>query len=284
MIENAVKSMKIIIAGILLAGYQLAVAETPLESMIKESGEKMQAGREAVQKSMESAMQKAKADAEAAMAKLPTYSINHLTQDGEPPEPSIDFQWTPQTIKLADQADVKRGEELAKKAKCDKCHGENGVSEEDDTPSIAGQITAYSLKQLHDYKVGLRESREMLKKVRDMTLSDMADVSAYYAKQKREDKLGSTDGNIPVLVNKGDDSRYMLACDSCHNEDSTRRGYQTPIIEGQKIEYFTETMLAFKEGDRVNDHYSLMRAIAEKLTEEEIEELAAYYSAKPVEE
>ena len=37
--------------------------------------------------------------------------------------------------------------------------------------------------------------------------------------------------------------------------------------------------MAFKEGDRSNDVYSRMRLIAEALTDEEIEALAAYYAA-----
>ena len=71
---------------------------------------------------------------------------------------------------------------------------------------------------------------------------------------------------------------------TCHNEDAMNCGYQIPILEGQKVEYFKETMLVFKEGDRENDHYNLMRGISEKLTEEEIDLLAEYYSAKPSED
>lgn len=219
------------------------------------------------------------------MAKLPSYSINTLTQNGEPEEPSKDFQWTQNTVKLANEGDIKRGKELAKKGKCGKCHGDTGVSEDDDTPSIAGQITAYSFKQLHDYKVGLRENKSMLKKVRNLSSKDMADISACYATQKPEKMLGvKKGGKIPVLANKGDEKRFLLACNSCHNDDSMKRGYQTPILEGQKIEYFKETMVAFQEGERVNDHYSLMRGLSVKLTEDEINELAEYYSVKPFED
>jgi len=244
----------------------------------------MKAGKEAAQTSMDAAkdaVSKATEDAEAAMAKLPSYSINTLTQSGEPEEPSKDFKWTQDTIKLANEGDIKNGEALAKKGKCSKCHGDTGISEDDDTPSIAGQITAYSFKQLHDYKVGLRENKSMTKKVRELSLKDMADISAYYATQEREKMLG---GKIPVLANLGDKKRFLLACNSCHNDDSMKRGYQTPILEGQKIEYFIETMTAFKDGDRVNDHYNLMRGLSEKLTEEEIEALAVYYSAPAAKE
>ena len=267
----------LLIGCVVFSNQVLIAADTPLETMMK-------AGQDTLQKTMDmatTAAEKAKKDAQSAVARLPSYSINTLTQSGEPPEPSNDFVWTQETLSLAQKGDIKRGKELAKKGKCHKCHGDTGLSDEDDTPSIAGQITAYSFKQLHDYKVGLRESKEMLKKVKNLSPKDMADISAYYATQKPEKKLGV---KVPVLADKGDPKRFLLACNYCHNDEAMERGYQTPILEGQKVEYFKETMLAFKEGDRVNDHYNLMRGLSAKLTEEEIDELAEYYSTKPIDE
>lgn len=227
-------------------------------------------------------MGKAVGDVKTAVAKLPSFKLGSLTQNGEPEEPSKDFKWTSENIRLAVEGDAKLGEALAKKGKCSKCHGDTGISEDDDTPSIAGQISAYSFKQLHDYKVGLRESKSMLKKVRKLSSKDMADISAWYATQEREKMLGAE--KIPVLAQVGDPERFILGCNTCHNEDAMNRGYQIPILEGQKVEYFKETMLAFKEDDRENDHYNLMRGISKKLTEAEIDELAEYYSAKPSED
>ncbi len=49
------------------------------------------------------------------------------------------------------------------------------------------------------------------------------------------------------------------------------------------MDHFIETMTAFQGGDRENDHYGRMRFIASQLTEKEVKELAAYYSAPPSE-
>ena len=198
---------------------------------------------------------------------------------------SKDFKWSKSLINAIQSGDPENGKIIAKKAKCSKCHGDNGVSDEDDTPSIAGQISAYNFKQLYDYKVGLRDDKDMLKKVKKLSDQDMIDLSAWYATQKPESMAGDKKGkNIPILANIGDKERYLLACDTCHDEDAMKRGFQTPIIEGQKPEHFIETMMAFKEGERVNDHYRLMQSIASKLTEDEITELAGYYAAVPSEE
>ncbi len=265
-----IKSTQLLLTVLFVTFGHTSFAADPMTEM-------MQAGK--------NAMEQATEEVKSAADSLPSFKINPLTQNGEPTEPSKDFKWTPSNIKLADQGDAKLGEVLAKKGKCSKCHGDTGVSEDDDTPSIAGQITAYSFKQLHDYKEGLRENKSMTKKVRELSLKDMADISAWYATQTPEKMLGVPKGEkAPVLANVGDSKRYLLACNTCHNEDAMKRGYQIPILEGQKIEYFKETMMAFKEGDRENDHYSLMRALASRLTEEEIDELAQYYSAKASDE
>lgn len=194
----------------------------------------------------------------------------------------MEFPWTRYAIAYVNSGDPVAGAKAHKKLKCKKCHGDEGISDEDDSPSLAGQISAYTFKQLYDYKVGIREDKDMRKRVKKMTAKQMADVSAYYASLQREDKIEST--TIPHLAKKGDRSRFLFACEKCHNEKAMKRGLQTPIIEGQKVEYMTDTLMAFKEGDRSNDHYSVMRKIAGKLSDEEIEALAEYYAAKPVEE
>ena len=48
-------------------------------------------------------------------------------------------------------ADPINGQIIAAK-KCDKCHGEFGISDDTDTPHLASQNSAYAIKQLKDYK------------------------------------------------------------------------------------------------------------------------------------
>ena len=115
-------------------------------------------------------------------------------------------------------------------------------------------------------------------------LFDLADLAAYYAQQPRQPALHATDG-IPVLVNKGDPSRMIRACNSCHGQNGEGGEYDMPYIAGQRRGYFVLAMEEFQEEDRANDIYWRMRDIARELTEEEIEELADYYaSADPEEE
>jgi cytochrome c553 len=193
------------------------------------------------------------------------------------------FGWTPPVMRTLDVGDPARGEQVAENLRCAKCHGDTGVAEDDDTPSLAGQTAAYTFKQLVDYKTGRRENRSMRKAVRKMSPRDMADLGAFYATQMPEQAAG---GEPPHLVNNGDRSRLLLACNDCHNEAKDFRSkMEIPAtLAGQKPVYFVETMKEFQRGDRTNDLFGRMRFIASRLTDDEIAALAAYYAAPPSDE
>lgn len=186
-------------------------------------------------------------------------------------------RWTQEVYDLAHSGDAKKGKKLARK--CGSCHGDNGVSEDNETPSLAGQKAAYTFKQLYDYKNKIRSNRTMYKKVKKLSSKDMADIAAWYAQQKGEQKFGQ---KAPILVTIGDKKRFLISCDMCHNPQIMPGGFQVPILTGQKIDYLIETLTAFKEDDRENDEYTVMRDIAKQLTEQEITDIAQYYAAKPI--
>lgn len=206
----------------------------------------------------------------------------------EPPGPwkapkGFEFTWTPRFFQIVSNGDPARGEKLAKKAKCSRCHGDVGISEDDDTPSMAGQVAPYIFKQLVDYASNARKNRTMKKAVRKLSLQDMADLGAFYQTQTPEQAAG---GHVPALVNKDDLSQLVIGCDACHNESKEFRGMMDipATLHGQKVGYFVETMTAFKTGDRANDLHAHMRNIASQLREDEIQSLANYYSAPPSKE
>lgn len=193
------------------------------------------------------------------------------------------FRWDKPTLDLLASGSAERGAKLSKKAKCTKCHGDTGVSDEDDTPSVAGQIAGYTYKQLLDYKEKVRDSKAMYKRVKKLSKQDLADLAAWYAIQTPE-PMANPEAEVPELVGKGDSKRLLLACAACHGKEGEGKKVQTPLLAGQKIEYLGETLTAFKEGDRANDLYGRMRQIAQRLTDEEIETLAEFYAAAPAEE
>ncbi|MCB1772502.1 MAG: c-type cytochrome [Gammaproteobacteria bacterium] len=199
-----------------------------------------------------------------------------LTLDAVADEPR--FKWSYDTLRLIASGDPARGEAVAKEHKCSKCHGDTGISDEDDTPSIAGQARSYQFKQLMDYKHSTRDEKTMTKRARKLTPEEMADLSAFYEAQAPEQPPGREPHK---LATEGDKSRLLLSCDVCHGKDGVGYGMESPALAGQKPVYFLDTMMAFREGDRENDAYGRMRFIANQLTEDEIKALAAYYSMPP---
>ena len=195
-------------------------------------------------------------------------------------EAATPFVWSRAALDLVASGDAARGKEVAKKQNCKKCHGDNGVADDDETPSIAGQTPAYFVKQLMNYRSGVREDKDMTKSAKKLNDQQMADLAAFYKTQAAEEKVGK---EPPKLVSKGDMSRLLLPCAVCHGKQGEGIGFESPAISGQKVDHFVETMTAFQGGDRENDHYGRMRFIAAQLSADEIKELAAYYAAPPSE-
>lgn len=191
------------------------------------------------------------------------------------------FSWSRATLKLVDSGDPVRGKAVARTHKCKKCHGKTGTSEENDTPSIAGQVPAYQFKQLMDYKSGVREEKTMNKRARKLTPEDMADLAAYYATQA---PVEAPERSVPELVADGDMDRLLLPCSVCHGKQGEGLGFEVPALAGQRAEHLVETLEAFREGDRENDEFGRMRFIAKQLTDDEIEEVAEFYGTEAEEE
>jgi cytochrome c553 len=66
-------------------------------------------------------------------------------------------------------------------------------------------------------------------------------------------------------------------CADCHGEDGMGDD-QFPQLAGLEEAYFVEQLMAFKSGERI-DEYEIMPMYAEDLSDQDIADLAAYYSA-----
>jgi cytochrome c553 len=68
---------------------------------------------------------------------------------------------------------------------CAACHGPEGNSPTGpDFPRLAGQYYDYLLKALRDYKSGARKNPVMSGQVVNLNSQDMADLAAFYSRQK----------------------------------------------------------------------------------------------------
>ncbi len=187
-------------------------------------------------------------------------------------EPSSKVAWTLETLNFVKKGNAEKGKELM--GTCAGCHNETNAN-----PQLEGQLPTYLYKQLVDYKNGNRKdpTTAMNGLAASLSEQDMADVAAWYGKQAA--KLGKGGSSDPTgIVSNGDGKRMEPSCSSCHGGSGQGERVDTPALAGQKADYLEKTLLAYKSGSRANDIYSRMRLIASKLSDQEIKQLAEYYS------
>lgn len=176
--------------------------------------------------------------------------------------------------------DAKAGETKAQA--CAACHGPNGNSSVPNFPKLAGQHAGYTAKQLADFKKGeTRSDPIMAGQVASLSDQDMADIGAYYAKQSVS--MGQADEKLAVLGEKlylgGNQEKGLTACIACHGPTGAGNpAANFPLVSGQHTEYLVKALKDFRDGKRSNDMNGMMRDIAGKMSDQEIQAVASYIS------
>ena len=162
---------------------------------------------------------------------------------------------------------------------CIACHAIDGNSVVTVNPKLAGQHAAYITKQLNNFKSGLRENVVMAGMVANLTEEDMINLGHYFSEQNIllssaiENGVGSLGENIfrAGIKNKG-----VAACASCHGPSGHGIPDKYPRLNAQHSEYTLAQLNAFRLELRKNDPAGVMRTIAQKLTEHEMQSVADY--------
>ncbi|MBN2866487.1 MAG: c-type cytochrome [Thiotrichales bacterium] len=190
-----------------------------------------------------------------------------------------------QTVSDMPQGDAIKGADLHREAMCMTCHGDKGQAPSRNVPSLAGNTIEYNYKTLMDYQSGLRnegdgKSAVMAAATHNLTKQDMADLAAYYAQfaMISQPAIEQVDPAIDRLVRKGDASRMIVPCASCHGAHGEGNAI-TPALAGQTAHYFVRTMQAYKHKHRTNDINEGMAQFTHDLTDAEIQALADYYAS-----
>ncbi len=203
-------------------------------------------------------------------------------------EPSSNVAWTVETHTMVRKGDPQIGAKIETVETedvnaCTDCHGEAGAEpDREKHPTLAGQLAAYTYKQLRDYKDGTRKNRRMQEAVERLTDEQLAALAAWYAQQPipkvEVDEDETVSPETLKLVFVGDKTRLIQPCASCHGNRGQGAIIDVPAIAGQNVKYFVNTMKDYAKNKRANDVYSRMRIIAKALTRKEIDELAVYYA------
>ncbi len=164
---------------------------------------------------------------------------------------------------------------------CAGCHNEDGNSAVGDFPKIAGLDAAYITKQITDFKKYKRVSEIMGPMAAQIQDSEIPTLADYYSKQKRTPGT-VTDANLAAkgrqIYEEGILATAVPACSGCHGEKGEGTD-KFPRLAGQHATYLVLQLNNFKNVVRNNDARGVMRAIALRMTEDEMKAAAEYITS-----
>lgn len=178
------------------------------------------------------------------------------------------------------KGDATKGKELS--ATCAACHGGDGNSTNPDWPKLAGQGEAYLTKQLLDYRNGTRVDPVMSAQAKLIASDeDVEHLAAYFSSQEATpgvaDETKVEEGAL--LYKGGKTSTMVTACAACHGPTGSGNDpAKFPKLSGQHSKYLITQLKLFRSGERANDAGQMMRNIAEKMSDPDMEAVAEYIS------
>jgi cytochrome c553 len=172
---------------------------------------------------------------------------------------------------VAHAADTAAGKEKAEM--CAGCHGENGISQTQNIPSLAGQPDQFLQWQLVFFRGGARKNEQMQPIAEAIGNEDVRALGAYFA-SLTPPKPTTADDN-PDLSKKGAQAAVGRRCASCHT-DTFAGTKAVARLAGQREEYLVKALHDYKSGVRSGGAGAAMTDVAYPLSDEEIEALAHY--------
>lgn len=162
---------------------------------------------------------------------------------------------------------------------CVACHGADGNAVAPTFPKLAGQHADYTVKQLAAFKSGERANPLMMPMAANLSDQDMADIAAFYAEQTGTVGVAG-DGAVPLgetIYRAGIPGSGTPACASCHGANGAGvPGAGFPMLSGQHATYTAAQLRAYRDGSRASDANAVMRTATKRMTDAEIDAVAAY--------
>jgi len=155
-------------------------------------------------------------------------------------------------------------------APCLACHGDKGVSETADIPSLGGQPAPYLLIQLYLFREKQRTVEVMNEMTKGFTDDDLRNFSDFIAKLPAPPPL--TDAGDAARIQSGRALITANRCNSCHGLDLAGRD-NIPRIAGQREEYLARSLREYKSNTR-HGYDGVMAEVTQAVTEPQIGDLA----------
>jgi cytochrome c553 len=160
-------------------------------------------------------------------------------------------------------------------ALCAGCHGEDGNSQIDRIPSLAGQPAFFVLNSLFLMREGVRKVDAMASFVKQLTDEELDGLSRHYAALPAKPSGEKIDA---ALAHKGAAVATQRGCVSCHLPDLAGQE-QMPRLAKQRIDYLIPTLKSYRDSPRPGADTAMSAAIA-GASDDDIAALANFAASK----
>jgi cytochrome c553 len=170
-------------------------------------------------------------------------------------------------------ADVSAGRALAEG--CAACHGADGISQMELTPSLAGQPDEFVQWQLVYFRSGVRKSDVMSPIAEALSNQDIRNLGDYYASLPPPQPTMAPD----ALAQKGEQIALQHRCRSCHSDDYN--GFRAAArLSGQREDVMVKALHDFKSGKRVGSGVASMADVTYELSDADMDALSRYMATR----
>ena len=165
---------------------------------------------------------------------------------------------------------------------CVRCHGAAGQGPASKlVPVLHGQPREFLLAALQAFASGKRESGIMQPVATGLEQNAMARLAEFYSRLPPPSTSAAEITGIEqgrVLATEGSPDAGIPACVSCHGADALPA---YPRLAGQNAAYMAGRLKRWKDGYVADTPtHKIMAPIAQLLSEQQIEEVSAYFSAQ----
>ena len=170
---------------------------------------------------------------------------------------------------------------------CNGCHGDNGVSQSSDVPTIAGLAEFVHIDALFIYQDEARPCAES--KYRQGDTSRAATTMCALAADLGEDDieaLAAAYAELPYVKATQDFDAALAAtgkglhddqCDRCHSEAGTLADDEAGMLGGQQMGYLRNMFAQYADGSR--EQPKKMKEKLDALSADDVEALVHYYGS-----
>lgn len=169
-------------------------------------------------------------------------------------------------------------------ALCSRCHGDAATTPASAlTPIIHGQPHEMIVTALRDYATGRRQSGMMQPIAADLDERQIDELAAYYTAltppRSSQSKADNDSGR--TLAHDGIAAERIPPCLSCHGATAA---LSYPRLAGQSAAYLANQLRLWRTHDvRASPQAAIMAPIARRLSERQIDDVAAYLASLPPE-